>query len=81
VTGNAVTIEFYLAQPAHGELSVVDLNGKTLHLIGSGNFSGGAHRYYWNSKQGNGNKSNTGVYFIRLLTNAGFAQQKLIITD
>lgn len=80
VTGNVVTIEFYLAQSAYGELSVVDLNGKTVHLIGSGNFSGGAHRYYWNSKQANGNKTNPGVYFIRLMTNTGFAQQKLIIT-
>jgi photosystem II stability/assembly factor-like uncharacterized protein len=79
-TGGQISIEFYLSKPATGELVVTDMNGKTIQNLSSGNFTGGSHRFYWNGNQANGLRAVSGIYFIRLMTSAGTAHQKVVIT-
>lgn len=71
---NLLSVEIYLASPAEGVLEITDFTGRRIHTLESGQFNSGAKVYQWN-----GNGANTGIYFIRLVTNKGNAQQKLLI--
>lgn len=77
---SGISIEIYFANPTIGELLVSDINGRTIQTIYAGNFDSGVQHFTWSGKQMNVLNAAPGIYFIRLITSNGNAQQKLLVT-
>ena len=56
------------------ELSLLDISGRSIQVLHNGMLSSGENRFYLDASQ-----YESGVYFIRAVTNFGSKVQKLII--
>lgn len=74
-----LTIECYLAQPATGSVEVMDINGRLVRTLAEGHLSGGANHFSWDGHHTNGAIAAPGIYLIRITTNTGTAQQKVVV--
>ncbi len=72
------TIHFRLTQAQEIQLSVHDLNGRALALLGEGERTAGAHQITWNGRDRAGHAVPPGVYFVRLQAAADAWVQKTI---
>jgi hypothetical protein len=71
-------IEFKLDKPGKYNLSVLDVNGRTLRMLGGDDQLSTTHIIYWDGNDDSGKPVATGVYFYRLETN-GFSDMKRMV--
>jgi len=73
------TVEFSLSAPSWTRVSVYDAQGRFLRELVQGTLSTGKHRLFWDGKDGDGLPTGSGVYFLRLVTEARSASAKLVV--
>ncbi|MDP2115183.1 MAG: lamin tail domain-containing protein, partial [Bacteroidota bacterium] len=71
-------IEFKLDQPGKYNVSILDVNGRTLRVLSSDNPFSTVHTIYWDGNDNSGKPVATGVYFYRLESN-GFSEMKRMV--
>ncbi|MDZ4203353.1 MAG: FlgD immunoglobulin-like domain containing protein [Bacteroidales bacterium] len=81
LSSNALQMEMecYLAYNADATLAVIDLSGKTVISLFSGQLAGGAHRFSWSGLDEGGNRLTPGIHILNLNTSIGSAQQKILL--
>jgi hypothetical protein len=62
----ALTVQFELPEAAEASVHVLDLNGRIVRTLASGECAAGVHRYGWQALDERGNRLARGTYFLRL---------------
>lgn len=75
----STSISFELKKPARVVVRVFDVSGRLVKTLADGTFASGPHELPWNGCNGNGSMVASGIYFIRLDSNAYSVTQKAII--
>ncbi len=79
--GQSATLSYALATGEQGALEVIDLRGRIVRTLWSGEGTGSAQVAYWDGRDERGARTPSGVYFARLVGQGGrVAQQKLVRT-
>jgi flagellar hook assembly protein FlgD len=71
-------IEFKLDRPGKYNVSILDVNGRTLRVLSGDNPFSTVHTIYWDGNDNSGKPVATGVYFYRLESN-GFSEMKRMV--
>jgi len=58
------TVNFELAQAQEVRVSIYDLDGRLIHVLGEGMFSVGVHDLVWNGRDRAGRQVSSGIYFV-----------------
>jgi hypothetical protein len=74
-----VTVRFFLDRAAFVRLSVYDVAGRRVALLTEGLKASGPHRIRWDGRSDGGGRVASGVYFVRLASDAGVASRKLVV--
>ena len=77
--GGNVTLAFSLPTAGHVELAVFDIAGRRVATLADGATLSGTHEVVWNGSGSDGTPVASGVYFARLVADAGTASQKLLL--
>jgi hypothetical protein len=74
--------EIRFALPATGNvnLKIYNVKGELVKTLASGRTEAGEHTVGWNGTNGRGNRVTSGIYFLRLETQAGSAVSKLVVS-
>ncbi len=75
----AFNISFELTNSSTVELSIIDLNGRSVSHLYSGRLERGSHVIHWGGTDSTGNKLNQGIYFAELTINGAKTVSKLIV--
>lgn len=75
----STTIQFALPYDARIQLTVYDVTGREVARLADGERSAGTHRVSWDGANRDGAAVASGVYFYRLETDAGQAQQRRLV--
>lgn len=73
------TLEFELPNPMRVTGKIVDLRGREVSRLFTGNSAAGRHRISWNGTGKSGKTVSSGIYFFVLETSSGIHTQKLIL--
>ncbi len=74
----STTIDYYLTKAQTVDLAVFSLKGERVAILVSGVEEAGNHRVSWQRVQALNGAPGNGIYFIRLMTDAGMMQQSII---
>jgi hypothetical protein len=87
ITGNhpnpfnpSTNIRFALTDQGHTELDVVDLSGRKVRTLVSGNLLSGDHTVLWNGQDDLGRSLPSGTYIAHLRSGDQVASHKLVLT-
>ena len=69
--GDATTIRFTLAEPAEVNLAIYDLAGRKVRSLEAGQMTAGVHEIRWDGTNDQNRKVASGVYFVRVGSDAG----------
>ncbi|MCZ4409178.1 alpha-amylase family glycosyl hydrolase [Cryomorphaceae bacterium 1068] len=72
-------LSFTLDQSAQVDMAVVDLQGRVVRNLASGNFAQGNHMQRWNGRDNAGAKVASGLYLMQLRTEKGVATAKVMV--
>ena len=72
------TIEYSLPDDGYAEIKIIDLLGREVRTLISGEQSGGAHQVIWNSLDNTGVPVASGVYFYNM-TAEGFSETRKLL--
>ncbi|MEM9050750.1 MAG: T9SS type A sorting domain-containing protein, partial [Bacteroidota bacterium] len=72
-------LSFTLDKSSQIDVRVLDIQGRVVRNLASGNFSSGNHMQRWNGRDDSGKKLNGGVYLIQLVSESGVATAKVIM--
>ncbi len=75
----ATRIRFDLASPGHLRLSIYDLRGRLVRRLLDHHIEAGRHQVGWDQRDGAGQRSSSGIYFVRLETADVSASRRLVI--
>jgi len=64
--GREVRLEFVLPRAGRAQLTIHDLQGRTIATLVKGTAAAGTHRVTWDGRDRAGREAQTGVYFARL---------------
>jgi len=78
-SNGAFNISFELTNSSTVELSIIDLNGRSVSHLYSGRLERGSHVIHWGGTDSAGNKLNQGIYFAELTINGAKTVSKLIV--
>jgi hypothetical protein len=76
---NNTTISVNLNTTANYDVSVYDMLGNKVKTLGTGVFESGINTFDWDRTNINGNRVNSGVYFLRIEGNSNVLSQKIIV--
>ncbi len=82
LTGGASTIRLSISSQAAADpvtLDLVDLNGRAVRRLVSGQLGAGPHNANWDGRDAAGAPVATGVYYLRLATSEGEHSQRLLV--
>ncbi len=77
----ATRIEFSLEKPKHVELSVLDITGRRVAVLSSGERAAGDHHVLWNGLTSDGRRAPGGMYWYVLRTDAGTMSGRMILAQ
>ena len=77
--GGNVTLAFSLPTAGHVELAVFDIAGRRVATLADGATPSGTHEVVWNGSGSDGTPVASGVYFARLVADAGTESRKLLL--
>ena len=63
-----VALSFNLPAPAPATLEILDVSGRRVRAIATGEFAAGEHTAPWDGRDERGNTAGAGLYFARLVT-------------
>ena len=69
-------IKFYLPGPGQINLSLFDINGRSIQTLAEGHFVQGAHSFEWNPAQNQ--HISSGVYLVMLQTGNSILSKKIL---
>ncbi|MEZ5064628.1 MAG: FlgD immunoglobulin-like domain containing protein [bacterium] len=72
-------VEFLIERAAEVSLDVVDVSGRRVRTLVSGNRPAGVHRVDWDGRTENGDVAAAGVYFVRLTAAGETRTRKLVV--
>jgi len=72
-------IAFTLSRNGHATLRIYDAAGRAVAIIAEGSYDAGRHRFVWDGRNGDGAQVRSGVYFYRLVTEAGSETRKMLL--
>jgi len=75
----ATVIAFELAAPGRVELTVHDALGRRVRTLAAGAHASGRHEVRWDGVDAQGRRAGSGVYFVRLATDAGVETRKVML--
>jgi hypothetical protein len=73
------TVEFALAKRQDVQVGVYDVTGRQVRLLHSGSLGAGVQRLEWDGVDMTGQRSNNGIYFIRMERGGERLQTKVIL--
>ncbi len=77
--GSRVALPFTLPAPGRARLSVHAADGRRVRTLLDGMRGAGRHDPTWDARDERGERVPAGVYFVRLATDAGKAEQKVVV--
>ncbi|NNE44852.1 MAG: T9SS type A sorting domain-containing protein, partial [Gemmatimonadetes bacterium] len=77
--GGMTSLAFSLPQTGPIRADVFDVSGRRVMTLADGVFDAGAYRLDWDGRTHDGAAATTGVYFLRLQTEAGMRSQKMVL--
>ena len=77
--GGDVRLSFSLPAAGHVELAVFDIAGRLVTTLVHGATPSGTHEIVWNGSGSDGAPIASGVYFARLVADAGTVSRKLLL--
>ena len=77
--GASTEFGFELPNAERATVAVIDVAGRTVKLLASGELSAGAHRLEWNGTDVAGKPVAAGVYFYRLSTAMGAETRRMVM--
>jgi Outer membrane protein Omp28/FlgD Ig-like domain len=69
--GERMTLSFDLKATSNLKVEVLNPMGQVVYTIAEGIMNSGMHSLYWNGRTENGSEAANGLYFIRLVSDAG----------
>ena len=72
-------LSFNLKENSQAELLVMDMQGRVVRTLASGNFASGNHMQRWNGRDESGAKVASGLYLIQLRTDKGVATTTVMV--
>lgn len=72
-----ININIDLSNDDYLECSVIDLSGKTVAIVGSGNYIKGQHMFTWSGMSSYGEDLHQGFYIIQIVTTKGTTSRKV----
>ncbi len=76
-----VNIELALAADTHGTLTVHDLAGRRVRTLASGSFAAGNQTFRWDGRGESGENLASGVYLVRLRSDAADLLHKVVLVQ
>jgi hypothetical protein len=77
--GGCATLVFSMPTAGHAELAVFDIAGRRVATLVDRETPAGTHEVVWNGTSTGDEQVASGIYFARLVANAGTASQKLFL--
>ena len=74
----SMSLTFGLPKPASVSVCVFDVNGRLVKTLASGSYPAGRHAARWDGKDAGGRAAPSGVYWARLVTQAGMLERRLV---
>ncbi len=81
VASNVVKITYTLENREKVSCQVYDATGRIVRTLQVQEQNAGKHTINWDRKDDNGLSVNAGVYFIKLETETGYSQAKVIVAN
>ncbi len=72
-------VEYTLEEPSYTIINVFDANGRLIKNVYSGSQDQGSHSIMWDGKDADGNKLNSGVYFVRIQSGNMIGSQRIVL--
>ena len=72
-------LPFILEKPGRAELSITDMRGTLVRVLGTGIYEKGIHSVSWDGTGASGNKLPAGVYLYKLLTGSNVQYKRVVI--
>jgi len=80
-SNGAVQLGFTLATAGEAEVAVFDLKGRRVAELARGSYPAGATELRWNGLRTDGTRAESGLYFVRMKTEAGEWSRRLVRID
>ncbi len=80
VPAAATQIRFALPQPARISVRIYNALGQTVRALFDGAKSAGVHQLLWDGRNGRGQRVSSGLYWLRLESEAFVATKKMVVT-
>ncbi|MBN2564133.1 MAG: T9SS type A sorting domain-containing protein [Candidatus Eisenbacteria bacterium] len=77
--GGSADIAFSVPTDGHVNLAVYDVSGRLVDMLVDRNVTAGRHEIVWDGTTSGGSAAASGVYFARLVTEAGNASRKIVL--
>ena len=74
----SVTVRFDLDRPRNVEIAIYDVSGRLIRRLGD-DFRAGTHEVRWNGRDEAGSNVATGVYFLRVMSEAWQDHRKVVL--
>jgi len=71
-------LPFILEKPGRAELSVIDMRGNLVRVLGTGTYEKGIHSVNWDGTGASGNKLPAGVYLYKLSTESNVQYKRVV---
>ena len=72
-------IQFEVAEFSQVKLSIIDLNGRLVSVLGNGKMNPGQYQSLWDGNDSYGNQVSSGIYLAVLESNGMLIQTKKLI--
>jgi hypothetical protein len=79
-TNRVTAIEFGLARPGFGTLTIYDVSGREVRRLGARELGAGPHRVQWDGRDGQGRSVAAGVYLVNLRLGEKLFTERVVIT-
>ena len=76
---NSVNIEFSLVKNSNLDITVFDINGRTIWKKNEQNYYSGKHTLTWEGQNNNGKEVSSGIYFIAVSGKQIYALRKVLL--
>ena len=75
----ATNIQFEVAEFSQVKLSIIDLNGRLVSVLGNGKMNPGQYQFLWNGGDSYGNQVSSGIYLAVLESNGMLIQTRKLV--
>ncbi|MEN8008470.1 MAG: FlgD immunoglobulin-like domain containing protein [Candidatus Krumholzibacteriota bacterium] len=73
------TVRFELSNNGRATVNIYDLKGRLVRSLADGEFTAGPHSVTWDGRGNGGRRAGSGVYLVRVVTDSGSAEHKMVM--